>query len=92
MLFNSYKFILLFFPISVVAYYAIGGLGSRMQNAALVAASLAFYASWDVRFVPLLLGSIIVNFAAGQRFRPAPRDAGKPQPASSSPAPSPPIC
>lgn len=66
MLFNSYKFILLFFPISVVAYYAIGGLGSRVQNAALVAASLAFYASWDMRFVPLLLGSIIVNFAAGR--------------------------
>jgi alginate O-acetyltransferase complex protein AlgI len=66
MLFNSYKFIFLFFPITVALYYAIGGFGPRLQNAALVAASLAFYASWDVRFVPLLLGSVIVNFIAGR--------------------------
>ena len=66
LLFNSYKFIFLFFPIIVILYYAIGGLGARAQNIALVTASLAFYAAWDVRFVPLLLGSIIVNFAAGR--------------------------
>ena len=65
MLFNSYQFLFVFFPISGLLYYCVKGFGPGAQNAVLVAASLAFYAAWDVRFVPLLLGSIMVNFAAG---------------------------
>jgi alginate O-acetyltransferase complex protein AlgI len=65
LLFNSYQFLFLFFPITLAIYYAIGRFGVRAQNFVLIAASLSFYAAWSVRFVPLLLGSIIVNFAAG---------------------------
>ena len=65
MLFNSYKYIFIFFPLALLLYYGVGLFGARAQNAALVAASLAFYASWDVRFLPLLLGSILLNFSAG---------------------------
>jgi alginate O-acetyltransferase complex protein AlgI len=66
MLFNSYQFLFVFFPIAVFLFYFVRVFGARAQNVALVAASLVFYAAWDVRFVPLLLGSIMANFAAGR--------------------------
>ena len=59
MLFNSHVFILLFLPIVWVAHVWVGRrLGARASQAWLVAASLFFYGWWDVRYVPLIVGSI----------------------------------
>jgi alginate O-acetyltransferase complex protein AlgI len=65
-LFNSFAFLFLFFPITIVVSRLLGGFGSRAEQLVLLAASLFFYASWDVRFLPLLIGSILVNYATGQ--------------------------
>ena len=66
MIFNSNAFLLAFLPVTLLGFYAIG---RRSHNAAigfLALASLFFYAWWNVYFLPLLLGSILVNFAFGR--------------------------
>jgi alginate O-acetyltransferase complex protein AlgI len=65
MLFNSYVFIFAFFPIVFFGYFRIGKYSHMLATLWLAAASLFFYGWWDVRFVGLLLGSIVFNYAAG---------------------------
>ncbi len=61
MLFNSQIFLLLFLPLTLLAYYRISE--NRAQREWLViAASIIFYGYWDYRLVPLLAGSIIANW------------------------------
>ena len=63
MLFNSYEFIFLFLPVAVGGYFFFGRFGIRASNAFLALASFFFYGWWDVRYLPLLLGSIVGNYA-----------------------------
>jgi D-alanyl-lipoteichoic acid acyltransferase DltB (MBOAT superfamily) len=65
MLFNSYIFILAFFPIVFLGFFRIAKYSHAVASLWLVAASLFFYGWWDVRFVGLLLGSILFNYCAG---------------------------
>lgn len=61
MLFHSQEFVLLFLPVAVGIFYALG----RHQAARewwLIAASLFFYGWWDVRFVPLLVGQTAMTW------------------------------
>ncbi|MBQ7882808.1 MAG: MBOAT family protein [Phascolarctobacterium sp.] len=66
MLFNSYEFILLYLPITLVLYYQ---LAKRFSNGAaknfLIFASLCFYSYWDINNLPILLASIIANYIFG---------------------------
>jgi alginate O-acetyltransferase complex protein AlgI len=64
MLFNSFEFLFVFFPLSIVAYYVCARFGRTYGIAALVAASALFYAWWDYRFIVLLAGSIAFNHLA----------------------------
>ena len=67
MLFNSQVFIIGFLPAVLALYYAVAA--SRVaRQALLVAASLGFYGWWDVRFVPLLMGLTIANWALAAWF------------------------
>jgi len=54
-LFSSQLFILAFLPPVLAAYYAVHARRAARQSV-VVGASLVFYAYWDVRFVPLLVG------------------------------------
>ncbi len=65
MLFNSYVFIFVFFPIVFFGFFRIGKYSHALASLWLAAASLFFYGWWDIRFVSLLLGSIVFNYAAG---------------------------
>jgi alginate O-acetyltransferase complex protein AlgI len=66
MLFNSVEFLFVFLPLTVAAYYAARrAMGHTAGLAVLALASLVFYAWWDIRAVPLLLGSVAVNYAIG---------------------------
>ncbi len=60
-LFNSQAFVLGFLPLVLLGYYAAPS--ERVRQAVLVAASLAFYAGWDLRFVPALVALTIANWA-----------------------------
>ena len=74
MLFNSQLFLFGFLPIVLAAYYACG-TARRARLLVLVIASLAFYASWNWHYVPLLAGLTLLNWllsnAYGRRGRKA---------------------
>ncbi len=66
MLFYSYQFLFLFFPLAIMAsWLALSFVGDKAQKLVMLAGSLAFYGYWDVRFLALLIGSILVNFSLG---------------------------
>ncbi len=66
MLFSSYEFVFLFFPLCILLFHSAIFFGqNRGSLCILFVASLFFYAWWDIRFLPLLLGSITVNFLIG---------------------------
>lgn len=66
MLFNSYEFILVYLPITLVGYYALAKyFGNIFAKYFLIAMSLAFYSYWDIRNLPILLISIAVNYLFG---------------------------
>jgi len=63
MLFNSYTFIFLFLPLAWVGFYAIARMGGpKPARIWLLLASLVFYAWWNPIHLPLLLGSMVLNF------------------------------
>ena len=69
MLFNSYEFIFLFLPASLIGFRLLGGLRSRRAAIIwLASASLIFYAWWNPRYVTLLACSILFNFLLGTRL------------------------
>ena len=65
MLFNSYVFILVFLPLVMLGFYLLGRSSHALAALWLAAASLLFYGWWDVRYVGLLLASIVFNYGAG---------------------------
>lgn len=66
MLFNSYEFIFLFLPISLTLYFFFAQYRlTKISTAWLVIASLVFYSYWDVRYLFLLLASILFNYLVG---------------------------
>jgi len=66
MLFNSFEYILLFMPVTLVVYFVL--LRKHLTVAAkfwLFFASLFFYSWWNVKYTPLILGSILFNYTIG---------------------------
>jgi alginate O-acetyltransferase complex protein AlgI len=63
MLFNSYPFLLVFLPLTLLVFHVlrrVGWLGISVSS--LTLASIAFYAYWRPQDTPILLGSILFNF------------------------------
>src|SRR5690554_5293991 len=66
MLFNSYEFILLFLPVAFFGYFWLNGAKLVIAAKAwLVLCSLFFYSWWNVAYLPLILTSMLVNYAIG---------------------------
>ena len=66
MLFNSYEFLLVFLPITLIFYYKIAEYFTPLKaKCFLVIASLVFYSYWDIANLPILLVSILVNYSIG---------------------------
>lgn len=68
LLFNSVEFLFIFLPLVLGIYYV---LPHRAQNAFLVVASCAFYASWDWRFLAPLLFTSSLDFWISKRLETA---------------------
>ena len=69
MLFNSYEFIFFFLPITFFVYFYLNKKRlTKLARAFLVAASLFFYAWWNVIYLPLILASMAVNFLVGREL------------------------
>lgn len=66
MLFNSYEFIFLFLPVTLLGFHWLGKQGHhRACIAWLIVASLFFYGWWDFGYLALMLFSILFNFGVG---------------------------
>ncbi|MCB2226162.1 MAG: MBOAT family protein [Desulfarculaceae bacterium] len=65
MLFNSFPYLFLFLPIVAVCFHLLGRRWPSLAKSLLILASLVFYGSWKPVYLPILLVSILVNFAFG---------------------------
>ncbi len=66
MLFNSYEFILLFLPVVCGLYFLLNRVNlSTAAQVFLVLSSLFFYGYWKPIYLPIILGSIGVNYLLG---------------------------
>lgn len=64
MLFNSYVFLFVFLPVTLVGFQLAGRVGRRAVIAWLGVCSLGFYGYWNPRYVVLLLASVALNYVA----------------------------
>ncbi|RHF69805.1 MBOAT family protein [Fusobacterium mortiferum] len=69
MLFNSYEFIFLFLPITLIIYFWLNKYNkNRLAKAWLVIASLYFYSYFHKSYLILITISILVNYYIGQKL------------------------
>ena len=66
MLFNSYQFLFLFLPITILGFFQIGRYSRSISSLWLFSASLFFYGWWNPAYVSLLLASICFNYGVGK--------------------------
>lgn len=64
--FNSYEYLLVFLPVTAAVYLTLSGYGyDTVSKVWLVLASLVFYSWWGLHYLPLIIISILVNYAIG---------------------------
>lgn len=69
MLFNSYVFIFCYLPITLLVFFGLTKFHLKtLATAWLVICSLAFYAYWNVAYLPLLLVSMVFNYQIGKHI------------------------
>lgn len=69
MLFNSFVFLLAFLPAALILHALVARAAPSWRLPLLVVLSFVFYGWWDVRFVPLLAGSILANWCIAWAYR-----------------------
>lgn len=67
MLFNSLGFAI-FLPLIFTVYWLLAGQKLKWQNILLLVASYYFYASWDWRFLGLLIFSTLLDYFTGSKI------------------------
>src|SRR2546421_12919618 len=67
MLSNSYVSLLVFLPAAIIVY-RLADPYPRLRMPVIILLSLIFYGYWDVRFVPLLVLSILINWFAAKYY------------------------
>lgn len=66
MLFNSFEFMFVFCPVVLLIYFFLNKQRYTIASKSwLVLASLFFYSWWNIKYLPLILCSIIFNFSVG---------------------------
>ena len=66
MLFNSYVFLLVFLPITFFVYFFLNKIKLiHLSKGWLVLTSLFFYSFWNVKYLPLILCSMLFNYSIG---------------------------
>ena len=69
MLFNSYIFIFFFLPVTFFIYFYLNKKRlTEASKAFLVFASLFFYAWWNIKYLPLILISMLFNYSLGREL------------------------
>lgn len=63
MLFNSFVFIFVFLPLTLFCYFGLNRMGHhQLAKGVLVAASLYFYAFFNVSYLYIIILSVLVNY------------------------------
>ena len=65
MLFCSYIFILMFLPLTVAGYFLLNKINRTAGRVYLLAASLFFYGYFNIYYLFLLMGSLVLNYILG---------------------------
>jgi D-alanyl-lipoteichoic acid acyltransferase DltB (MBOAT superfamily) len=65
-LFNSALFVYVFLPLTFAGFFLAAKLNQSLAAGWLTAASIFFYGWWNPIYVPLLLGSVLFNYAAAR--------------------------
>ena len=79
MLFNSYIFIFLFLPITLLIYFGLNKWKLiRASISWLTLVSLVYYGWWNPKYVLLIVGSVLFNYTMGIWLR-RNREAGRPK-------------
>lgn len=66
MLFNSFEFIFLFLPITLILYFTFNNYGKeKIAKSILVVCSLYFYAFFNYSYLIIIIFSILVNYFIG---------------------------
>ena len=69
MLFNSIEFLFFFLPATLAGFLLLKRFGyGRAAMGFIALASLFFYGWWDIRYLALLLGSVVFNFLIGKQL------------------------
>ena len=70
MLFNSYQFLLVFLPATLLIYYTLNkySLG-KTSLLIILSSSLIFYGNNNIRFLGVFIFSIIINFLIGRKIQ-----------------------
>lgn len=76
MLFNSLEFAL-FLPVIFIIYWLLNKSNLKIQNAFLLLSSYYFYASWDWRFLFLLIFSTLLDYFSGIKMSEAKNNFAK---------------
>ena len=63
MLFNSYIFVLLFLPLTILGYFLLNKISYEIGKIWLLGMSLWFYAYFNVNYLSIIVISICVNYA-----------------------------
>ncbi len=69
MLFNSYLFVFAFLPLALVGYFGLNRIKQQaLAEYFLIAMSLWFYAYFNISYLPIIVGSVLLNFGCGRLF------------------------
>src|SRR5437879_13508039 len=78
MLFTSGEFLFVYLPLTLLLFFLIARyVGTAAAAAWLVLASFVFYAYWLPLYTGLLAGSVVFNYALGNRILACPADRGR---------------
>lgn len=70
MLFNSYIFVLLFLPLTLIGFFVLNHFKQfRLASVYLLLMSLWFYAYFNVKYLPIILVSMVSNFLFYKLFK-----------------------
>jgi alginate O-acetyltransferase complex protein AlgI len=69
MLFNSYEFVLVFLPVTLVLFFAIARRSHRLARYFLLLASFGFYAWWSLEYGLLIAATVLVNRGLGVKIQ-----------------------
>ena len=66
MVFSSILFLFRFFPIAFLVYYLVP---AKLKNLALLILSLFFYGWGEVKYLPIMFASMVIDYCCGQGIK-----------------------